>query len=93
MTKKFNDVNIGDWGELPSGEMGTVIALATGLDALDKLAQYDDSGFLESLFAQYEQYGYVKEDLDTLDFVAVVSTISGETGVYVYSDEGFLVFN
>lgn len=92
MTKKFNDVNIGDWGELPVGGMGTVIALATGVDALTKLTQYDDSGFLETLFAKYERYGYTKEDLDTLDFVAVVSTISGETGVYVYSDEGFLVF-
>lgn len=98
----FDKVKVGDMGESYNGNPVKIIAKAVGKSGYRKISQYDSTGAMDEVWDNYEDYGYNKEDLKTLEMVAVYESENNkyddedEDGydeyVYTYGGEGVVVY-
>ena len=91
--KKFKDVKKGDVGEDYNGDKVIILDKAFGKD-YKKLKEYDISGAMEEIFYNPEELGYSKKDLPKLELVAVEVAFNNTTeeAVYIYGDDGVIVY-
>lgn len=90
--KDFKDVKSGDKGEDYIGEPGTVLGTAVGEKGYkSKLKKWDESGSMSDVFDSPDDYDYTKEDLDSLEMIAIRDD-SGESSVFTYGPDGFIVY-
>jgi hypothetical protein len=84
--KNFDDVKAGDKGITFADQPVTIIAKAKGKkDCLEQLSKYDDSGWIQELINNPDDYGI--DDVDTMELVAAEMEF-GVTFVYCYGDGG-----
>ena len=79
-------------GEDYNGEPGTVLGTAVGEKGYkSKLKKWDGSGAMSEVFYSPEDYDYTREDLDSLEMIAIRDD-SGRSSVFIYEPDGFIVY-